>query len=79
MYESVQLKNVPEGKHHDLYDRNDTSREEVWGWLEAVRISGDHNMFGVRPMLMEEFLLVKKDATEMLEDYDQYKKDNPDA
>ena len=34
MYESVQLKNVPEGKHHDLYDRNDTSREEVWGWLK---------------------------------------------
>ena len=36
-------------------------------------------MFGVRPMLMEEFLLVKKDATEMLYDYDKYKKDNPDA
>ena len=32
-------------------------------------------MFGVRPMLMEEFLLVKKDATEMLYDYDKYKKD----
>lgn len=73
------LPNVPEGTHNDLYDINDTSRQEVWRYLENLRLSGSINMLESPSYLRTEFVVSKLEARKMFTDFDNYKKENPDA
>lgn len=68
------LPDVPEGTHNDLYDINDTSRQEVWQYLENLRLSGTINMLESPLRLRQQFLVSKKESYQMFTDFDEYKK-----
>jgi hypothetical protein len=45
---------------------DETMKDEVFEYLEDLRVSGVTNMFGARPYLVEEFGFEKQEAGEYL-------------
>ena len=52
-----------------LYKNHPAFRLKVFNYLEELRKSGDHNMFGVRPYLASVFHLSKTEASNLLAMY----------
>ncbi len=48
-----------------------TTRDEVFEYLDALRESGITNMFGAAPYLMEEFSFDKREASQWLVEWMQ--------
>jgi len=47
--------------------RDEEQKEEVFEYLNDLRESGETNMFGARPYLMEEFGFDKNEAADWLQ------------
>ena len=56
---------------NEIYDKN--RRDELFEFLENLRISGITNMFGAGAYLEKAFGLDKKDASSVLIDWMQHK------
>lgn len=49
-----------------MYQYEDEIEEEVFEFLDELRVQGDTNMFGARPYILEEFSIDKYAAKALL-------------
>ena len=47
-------------------ENQETTKQEVFEYLEELRESGETNMFGAIPYIQEEFMMERKRAKELL-------------
>ena len=48
---------------------SELSKEEVYNFLDELRLSGTTNMFGAAPYIAEEFAIEEKEAREWLSEW----------
>jgi hypothetical protein len=52
-----------------MSDNHEVTREEVYEYLNDLRESGETNMFGATPYLMQEFDMSKSEAKKWLKEW----------